>query len=114
MNRQVEVYLRRPVPMGHPTHARVLETAERSRRDVPPRVPAELDELEEAMMLLGAYVNGQGIRKPTARDLLRALIGALPLDASEAAAWKTAIKKRRRVLLERERSLSATAPAPTR
>lgn len=102
--RRVEVYLRRPVPDGHPALVRVLEAPERAIRGVPPRLPADLAEMDEASMLLSAYVNGPGLRKPSARELLRALVGKLPTDAAEAGAWKAAIKRRRRAVLARERA----------
>lgn len=61
---------------------------------LPPRVPEELPLLEEAMMLLGAYVQVAGKLRQSRLERLREVVGTLP-SVEQAKAWKSGLKELR-------------------
>ena len=65
-------------------------------RQIPPRVPEEIPLLNEAVMLLGDFVR-TGLRHSRLQRIA-ALVGDVPRDAKEAAAWKTNLKGLRKEL----------------
>lgn len=66
--------------------------------ELPPRVPEDIEELEEAVCLLGAYCKANGRMKAVHLETIKLLVGALP-RLQDAPSWKSALKKRRSVLV---------------
>lgn len=64
---------------------------------LPPRVPDELSEVEEALTLLGNLIQclqGGGRLRESVRLRLQELVGAVP-EVVAARAWKTGLKELR-------------------
>jgi hypothetical protein len=57
-------------------------------------VPEDLQELEEAVRLLGAYSKANGRMKAVHLETIKLLVGALP-RLEDAPSWKSALKKER-------------------
>jgi hypothetical protein len=79
--------------------------ASREEHLLPPRVPEELDELQEAATLLGAYIqaiNAKGRMRESRLLRLRELIGVVPTP-EDAGPWKAGLKELRQELAELEK-----------
>ncbi len=92
----MEVLRRRPGVAARqpPPQARVQPVSE---RQLPPRVPEELAELDEALKLLGNHIQSLqtgGTLRESLRLRLHALIGGVPL-LPDARAWKSGLKELR-------------------
>jgi hypothetical protein len=100
----MEVIRRRPgVVARRPTPKTTVPAA--SERLLPPKVPDTLPEVDEAMMLLGNYVQSVqagGKFRESLRARLQALIGAVP-SLPDAKAWKSGLKELRGELAALER-----------
>lgn len=73
-------------------------------RPLPPRVPETLAEVDEALMLLGNFIQcsqSGGKFRETVRLKLRELVGGVP-ELATAKAWKTGLKELRGELAELE------------
>ena len=70
-----------------------------SKMKRPPEVPETPEDLERAVLLLGAVAKGQGLKEARQEELLE-LLGLLFLPAPEVAqGWKSELKRLRKELL---------------
>lgn len=65
---------------------------------MPPRVPQTIKDLEDAVVLLGAYVQAGGAIRKSRLDRLHELIGMLP-RLEDAPKWKRSLKVLRATLV---------------
>lgn len=80
----------------------VLRTSEPSaEQKLPPVVPDELEELAEALTLLGNYIQTGGNLRGSRRQRLEELLGAIPV-IRVAKTWKSGLKELRGELAELE------------
>lgn len=86
-------------PIKRPSNARQTP----GPRELPARIPEELPELDEAVMLLGNFYTHGTALKASRREQLAALIGELPRSREECATWKSALKGYRKELAELEK-----------
>lgn len=100
-SRAPELYLRRPT--AESAFARVVAQQKRPKKqqhlittskdpEGPPRMPRRLDELAEALTLVGHYLKAP-LRRQAPRQRLAALLGAVPSDADVAARWKAKVRQ---------------------
>jgi len=91
----VEVLRRRPSPsLSQPATKAEVRPSLAAKLVLPPRIPRESAELDEAIMLLGSYVQTGGAMRKALLDRLLELVGILPRPA-DASKWKSALKKLR-------------------
>ena len=64
-------------------------------KDSPPRLPQHLEDLDRAIMLLGALSKGDQLREQKLEELEEAL-GRIPRNQAQAQTWKSALKQWRR------------------
>jgi hypothetical protein len=98
----MEVLRRRSPP--RPPVSLAGRPAPSAERALPPRVPEQLAELDEALMLLGNYVQAVqagGKLKESLRLRLQVLIGGVP-ELAVAKAWKSGLKELRGEVAELE------------
>lgn len=104
----MEVLRRRSPPRpAAPPAGRSAPAAERA---LPPRVPEQLVELDEALTLVGNYiqaVQAGGKLKESLRLRLQVLIGGVP-ELAVAKAWKSGLKELRGEVAELEKRKAAT------
>ncbi len=63
--------------------------------DGPPRTPQHLEDLDRAIMLLGALAKGDDL-KLSKREELEEFLGKLPKDKDQAQTWKRVLKQWRK------------------
>lgn len=63
--------------------------------DGPPRTPQHLEDLDRAIMLLGALAKGDDL-KLSKREELEEFLGSLPKNKDQAQTWKRVLKQWRK------------------
>lgn len=80
-----------------------------AKEELPPRIPEQLAELDQAVALLGNRAQQEKLKSEAAARLV-ALIGEYPISKKLAARWKAALKGLARDI----REMGDTAPQPKR
>jgi hypothetical protein len=87
-----------PVMWGPPQPQQKLTPQQLAAYAMPPRIPTDVRELDEAVRLVGGVSQGAVLQAKNMERLV-ALVGAPPFNAEMARQWKSALKAYRKGLV---------------